>query len=267
MFLCELIKGLLQERCILCELQTGTFSRHTAGARSNYRLDVFVLWPSPSTPVNVNKHARSRTRSHLFESPLHKFACHPTNSSHSLPGPLAEREVQQDRGSCTPNSLQYWFVCSVRSPPTTSSSSFLYFLLPFLPLSVSVSSSASLPYVTQKGPQYTDEGESGLWADRPERKQALRCTAIGAQHCQHMKLRINPKQTFGCSHSRNVTCMQRWMWHPKTIHLVNLLKSPKVSCTHRLLKAFLLFQHLSERLQDLQTQFILFVHQLLGVFD
>lgn len=165
----------------------------------------------------------------------------------------------------TPNSLQYWFVCSVRSPTTTSS--FLYFLLPFLPLSVSVSSSASLPYVTQKGPQHTDEGESGLWADRPERKQALRCTAIGAQHCQHMKLRINPKQTFGCSHSRNVTCMQRWMWHPKTIHLVNLLKSPKVSCTHRLLKAFLLFKHLSERLQDLQTQFILFVHQLLGVFD
>lgn len=153
------------------------------------------------------------------------------------------------------------------SPTTTSSSSFLYFLLPFLPLSVSVSSSASLPYVTQKGPQHTDEGESGLWADRPERKQALRCTAIGAQHCQHMKLRINPKQTFGCSHSRNVTCMQRWMWHPKTIHLVNLLKSPKVSCTHRLLKAFLLFKHLSERLQDLQTQFILFVHQLLGVFD
>lgn len=107
----------------------------------------------------------------------------------------------------------------------------------------------------------------GVWADRPERKQALRCTAIGAQHCQHMKLRINPKQTFGCSHSRNVICMQRWMSHPKTIHLVNLLKSPKVSCTHRLLKAFLLFQHLSERLQDLQTQFILFVHQLLGVFD
>lgn len=100
-------KTSLRERRILCELHTGTLSRHTAGPRSDYRLDVFVLWPSPSTPVSVNKHARSRTRSHLFESPLHKFACHPTNSSHSLPGPLAEREVQQDRGSCTPNSLQY----------------------------------------------------------------------------------------------------------------------------------------------------------------
>lgn len=53
MFLCELIKGLLQERCILCELQTGTFSRHTAGARSNYRLDVFVLFFVHLPPLSM----------------------------------------------------------------------------------------------------------------------------------------------------------------------------------------------------------------------
>lgn len=40
-----------------------------------------------------------------------------------------------------------------------------------------------------------------------------------------------------------------------------------MSNTHRLLKAFLLVQHLSERLQDLDTKLFLFVHKLLGVFD
>lgn len=39
------------------------------------------------------------------------------------------------------------------------------------------------------------------------------------------------------------------------------------SSTHRLLKAFLLVEHLSECLEDFDTQLLLFIHELLGVFN
>lgn len=47
---------------------------------------------------------------------------------------------------------------------------------------------------------------------------------------------------------------------------------PPIRCqvewsTHRVLTGFLLVQHLSERLQDLDAQLFLLVHKLLGVFD
>lgn len=45
-------------------------------------------------------------------------------------------------------------------------------------------------------------------------------------------------------------------------------RTPRVaSSTHSLLKAFLLVQHLSQCLQYLDTQLLLFVHELLGVFN
>lgn len=40
-----------------------------------------------------------------------------------------------------------------------------------------------------------------------------------------------------------------------------------VSSTHRLLTELLLVQHFPQRLQDLYAQLLLFVHELLGVFD
>lgn len=43
------------------------------------------------------------------------------------------------------HSLQYWFVCSVLAPPPSPPPPFPHFLPPILPLSVRVSSSASLP--------------------------------------------------------------------------------------------------------------------------
>lgn len=45
-------------------------------------------------------------------------------------------------------------------------------------------------------------------------------------------------------------------------------KSPgRGQSTHRLLEALFLVQHLPQSLQDFDAQLLLFVHELLGVFD
>lgn len=73
-------------------------------------------------------------------------------------------------------------------PPPPSS--FPYFLHPIFLLSVSLSSSALLPYITEKSPQHTDE-ESGLWADRPGRKQGFAALLTAAQNCLYHKCLAN----------------------------------------------------------------------------
>lgn len=212
-FLCALIKRSLLERHILCEFHRGTLARRTAGARSDYGADVLYFGPPLSTLVDVNKHVRTHARSHLLVSPLHKICV----SSHQL-SPFTSQASgwEEGAGGLLYPQLAAVLICWFSEYPPPLPFPSLYFLLPFLPLSVSVSSSASLPYVTQKGPQHTDEGESGLWADRPERKQGL---LIGLQHCRHMKSGINPKQTFRYFLSINAICMQWQVWEPPLSHL------------------------------------------------
>lgn len=106
--------------------------------KGDYRPDFFCTWCT-----------QKYTRSHHFKPPPPTLVIH---------GPEG---VQQEMGFCNPPtrcSIDLFVRCLLPS----SSSSFPYLLPPILPLSVSVSSSASLSYVTTERP--TAYWWRGVWA-------------------------------------------------------------------------------------------------------
>ncbi len=119
-------------------------------------------------PLGACKHAH--TCSHLLKSPLSTPVLH-------FQRRLAERGCRGRRAPAPPPPLPAVLICLFSVCPPL-----LLLVLPSLPPSYSPSQCECvlkcLPALCNiEGSQHTDEGESGLWADRPGRKQGLHCTA------------------------------------------------------------------------------------------